>query len=146
MLRHEIVEYFFSNEHIRNDVQGMHLRTFPDLEKLYAKFYRVQAKLRNNAQLVDCVKVYNMIHTLESLVGYLNENVVQEDHPLRTEVVDPLNATLEEFAKLKTMLEECIDIGKAKQNDYIINPDFSPELKDINDQVNGVKQKMERLR
>lgn len=51
----------------------MHLRTFPDLEKLYAKFYRVQAKLRNNAQLVDCVKVYNMIHTLESLVSYLNE-------------------------------------------------------------------------
>ena len=124
----------------------MHLRTFPDLEKLYAKFYRVQAKMRNNAQLVDCVKVYNMIHTLESLVSYLNENVVQEDHPLRTEVVEPLNSTLEEFAKLKTMLEECIDIGKAKQNDYIINPDFSPELKEINTQVNGVKQKMERMR
>ena len=138
-MRHSIVEYFFSNEHIRNDVQGMHLRTFPDLEKLYAKFYRVQAKMRNNAQLVDCVKVYNMIHTLESLVSYLNENVVQEDHPLRTEVVEPLNSTLEEFAKLKTMLEECIDIGKAKQNDYIINPDFSPELKEINTQVNGVK-------
>jgi hypothetical protein len=51
---------------------------------------------------------------------------------LRTEVVEPLNATLEEFAKLKAMLEECIDIGKAKQNDYIINPDFSPELKEIN--------------
>lgn len=111
----------------------MHLRTFPDLEKLYAKFYRVQAKLRNNAQLVDCVKVYNMIHTLESLVGYLNENVVQEDHPLRTEMIDPLTGTLEEFAKLKTMLEECIDIGKAKQNDYIINPEFSPELKEINE-------------
>ena len=47
-------------------------------------------------------------------MGYLNENVVQEDHPLRTEVVDPLNGTLEEFAKLKVMLEECIDIGKAK--------------------------------
>ena len=124
----------------------MHLRTFPDLEKLYAKFYRVQAKLRHNAQLVDCVKVYNMIHTLESLVGYLNENVVQEDHPLRTEVVDPLNGTLEEFAKLKVMLEECIDIGKAKQNDYIINPEFSPELKEINEKINGVKRNMERLR
>lgn len=122
------------------------MRTFPDLEKLYAKFYRVQAKLRHNAQLVDCVKVYNMIHTLESLVGYLNENVVQEDHPLRTEVVDPLNGTLEEFAKLKVMLEECIDIGKAKQNDYIINPEFSPELKEINEKINGVKRNMERLR
>ena len=87
-----------------------------------------------------------MIHTLESLVGYLNENVVQEDHPLRTEVVDPLNGTLEEFAKLKVMLEECIDIGKAKQNDYIINPEFSPELKEINEKINGVKRNMERLR
>ena len=124
----------------------MHLRTFPDLEKLYAKFYRVQAKLRHNAQLVDCVKVYNMIFTLESLVSYLNENMIQEDHPLRTEVIEPLSATLEEFGKLKTMLEECIDIGKAKQNDYIINPEFSPQLKAINTQIDGVKQKMEKMR
>lgn len=56
-----------------------------------------------------------------------------EDHPLRAEVIDPLNSTLEEFAKLKSMLEECIDIGKARQNDYMINPDFSPELKEINE-------------
>ena len=111
----------------------MHLRTFPDLEKLYAKFYRVQAKMRHNAQLVDCVKVYNMIHTLESLVGYLNENIADEEHALRTEVIEPLNGTLEEFGKLKSMLEECIDIGKARQNDYIINPEFSPELKELNE-------------
>jgi DNA mismatch repair ATPase MutS len=122
------------------------LRTFPDLEKLYAKFYRVQAKMRNNAQLVDCVKVYNMIHTLESLVSFLNENVIDEKCALRAEVIEPLSGTLEEFAKLKTMLEECIDIGKAKQNDYIINPNFSPELKELNDQINGVKRQMERLR
>jgi hypothetical protein len=29
------------------------------------------------------------------------------------------------------MLEECIDIGKARQNDYIINPNFSPELQQL---------------
>lgn len=61
-------------------------------------------------------------------------------------MIEPLKATLEEFGKLKSMLEECIDIGKAKQNDYIINPDFSPELKEINQQVNGVKSHMEKLR
>jgi hypothetical protein len=44
------------------------------------------------------------------------------------------------------MLEECIDIGKAKQNDYIINPDFSPELKTLDDQITKVKKAMERLR
>jgi len=112
--RHEIVEFFYTNEQVLNDVQGIHLRTFPDLEKLYAKFYRVQAHLRNNAQLIDCVKVYNMIHTLESMVQYLDENVIDEAHALRAVVVEPLKGTLEEFGKLRTMLEECIDIDKAK--------------------------------
>ena len=46
-----------------------------------------------------------------------------------------MKGTLEEFTKLKSMLEECIDIGKAKQNDYIINPDFSPELKELNVEI-----------
>ena len=44
------------------------------------------------------------------------------------------------------MLEECIDIGKARQNDYIINPNFSPELKELNQQIDGVKRQMEELR
>jgi hypothetical protein len=58
--------------------------------------------------------------------------VMDENHSIRTQILDPLKSTLEEFTKLKSMLEECIDIGKAKQNDYIINPDFSPELKELN--------------
>ena len=87
---------------------------FPDLEKLYAKFYRVQAKLRNNAQLVDCVKVYNMIFTLQELCRYLEENVIDEDHPLRTTIFNQLKGTLEDFSKLREMLEQCIDIGKAR--------------------------------
>lgn len=141
-----MVEFFFQNEHIRNDTQNVHLRTFPDLEKLYAKFYRVQAKMRNNAQLVDCVKVYNMIHTLSSLVQYLDENTIDESHALKKDFVVPLRNILEDFNKLKAMLEECIDIGKAKQNDYIINPDFSPELKVLDEQITKVKRAMERLR
>ena len=44
------------------------------------------------------------------------------------------------------MLEECIDIGKAKQNDYIINPDFSPELKELNVEIQLIRDKMEKLK
>jgi len=80
------------------------------------------------------------------MVGYLDENVIDEKSTLRDEVVEPLKGTLDEFGKLKAMLEECIDIGKAKQNDYIINPDFSPELKALSDQINEVKRRMEKLR
>lgn len=44
------------------------------------------------------------------------------------------------------MLEECIDIGRAKQNDYIINPSFSEELKNLNSEIVKVRRKMESLR
>lgn len=39
--RLEIVDFLVQNDHLRSDIQSVHLRTFPDLERLYAKFYRV---------------------------------------------------------------------------------------------------------
>jgi DNA mismatch repair protein MSH2 len=142
----KIVEYFFANEQVRVEMQQMYLRTFPDLEKLYSKFYRVQAKMRNNAQLLDCVKVYNMIHTLESLVQHLDDNCIDEEADLRVHIIEPLKGVCDEFKKLKEMLEECIDIAKAKQNDYVINPNFCPDLQELDKQIEGVKSKMEELR
>ena len=84
-----------------------------------------------------------MIHTLESLCGFIEENVIDDRHAMRTQILDPLKSTLMEFSKLKAMLEECIDIGKAKQNDYIINADFSPELRELSTEIQGVRDKME---
>ena len=55
-----------------------------------------------------------MIFTLENLCKFLNDNMMDEAHPLRTMVIDKLNGTLEDFFKLKEMLEQCIDIGKAR--------------------------------
>ena len=69
------VEYLHDNEELRSGLQQNYLRSFPDIEKLYAKFYRVHAKLRNSAQLLDCVKVYNLITTLEGLCQYLEDNL-----------------------------------------------------------------------
>jgi hypothetical protein len=63
-----------------------------------------------------------MIFTLQELCRYLDENLMDEGHPLRTQILDQLKGTLEDFSKLREMLEQCIDISKAKQNDYIINP------------------------
>ena len=53
--------------------------------------------MRHNASLVDCVKVYNMVHTLESLVYFLNEQSIDEMHSLKSEMLDPLQSTLGEF-------------------------------------------------
>ena len=43
-------------------------------------------------------------------------------------VIEPIQSTLDEFSKLKELLEKCIDVSKAKQNDYVINPSFSADL------------------
>jgi DNA mismatch repair protein MSH2 len=53
---------------------------------------------------------------------------------------------MDDFAKLKSMLEECIDIGKAKQNDYIINPEFSADLKVLNGEIQMIRDKMDQLK
>ena len=55
-----------------------------------------------------------MIHTLEALCQYLDENVMDEKSPVRINILEPLMSTLNDFSNLKTMLEECIDISRAK--------------------------------
>ena len=44
------------------------------------------------------------------------------------------------------MLEECIDISRAKQNDYIINPNFNSELGQLSEDTDRVKGQMLKLR
>jgi len=38
-----------------------------------------------------------MIHTLEALVRYLDEACIDDAHILRTEIIEPLGGTLDEF-------------------------------------------------
>lgn len=54
--------------------------------------------------------------------------------------------TLEDFEKLKGLLEECIDIGKARQNDYVINADFDKDLKSFRVKIDQVETDIEQLR
>ena len=72
------------------------------MDKLYAKFYRVQVRMKNNATLVDCVKVYNMINSLETLVCALkNELGEEEENTVVTEIFNPLAEALEDFTPCK---------------------------------------------
>ena len=57
---------------------------------------------------------------------------MDDNHPIKTKILTPLQSTMESFTKLKAMLEECVDIKSAKNNNYNINPDFDESLHDIN--------------
>ena len=84
-----------------------------------------------------------MINTLSSMSDYLDQCVMDDAHPLREVFLNDLQQCLVEFNKLKKMLEECIDINKAKNNDYIINPNFSPELQAINQDLTKARRRLE---
>lgn len=44
------------------------------------------------------------------------------------------------------MLDDCIDISGARQNTYVINPNFDPALKEINKGIKEIKARMDDLR
>lgn len=51
--RLDIVEFFVNEEDVRVTIQNDHLRSFPDLDKLHVKFYKVHNHLPCHATLED---------------------------------------------------------------------------------------------
>jgi DNA mismatch repair protein MSH2 len=51
--RLDIVEYFVDKDAHRTAVQSEYFHNFPDIDKLFAKFYKVKNNKRNNASLAD---------------------------------------------------------------------------------------------
>ena len=60
---------------------------------------------------------------------------IEDDHALSINVRQPLFETLEDFEKLKGLLEESIDINRARQNEYLVKADFDKDLKELRTQT-----------
>jgi len=58
------------------------LKTFPDIDKLFAKFYKVKNNKKHNANLTDCVKVYDMLTSLENLYKFMSSLDLDENHEI----------------------------------------------------------------
>lgn len=70
-----------------------------------------------------------MVCTLMSMCNFLKESLEEnENAAFRENVFNPLSSISSEFENLKQCIEECIDIQKASQNDYMINPNFKDSL------------------
>jgi DNA mismatch repair protein MSH2 len=144
--RLDIVEYFNSNNETRFDIQNDHLRQFPDIEKLHVKFYKVKNGIPNRANLVDCVKVYNIITSLESMTDYLNKLGLPNDHPIEKNYTKVVASIITDFEDLKTMIEESIDINEVAKGDYIINPEYSDVLQELYSKIKEKHKEMEEYR
>ena len=86
-----------------------------------------------------------MIVCLTQMYEFLVTSVNERDSAINRVVIEPLQSTLDEFTKLKELLEKCIDVKSAKQNDYKINPDFSSDLKEMSTGVDQLLVEMHKL-
>lgn len=102
--------------------------------------------MRHSATLVDCVKIYNMVVTLEQMCNEMQAVDIEDDHAVAVNIFQPLMETLDGFQKLKEMIEDSIDIGRARQNDYVIKADFDEELKVCRANMDKVLKKIEDTR
>lgn len=87
-----------------------------------------------------------MILSLEQLFDFLNSLELEPSHEISKCYTDPLREALKEFEKLKEMIEESVDISQIKQGEYIINPEFSEELKKLDEEINSTYHKIENLK
>ena len=55
--RLDVVEGLIKDKNLLNHVRNEFLKKIPDLDKLYAKFYKVHSKKKYSASLIECIKV-----------------------------------------------------------------------------------------
>ena len=138
----DVVEFFVEEEKNRNTIQNDHLKTFPDIDKLFAKFYKVKNNKRHNANLTDCVKTYDMLSSLDNLYQFLMSLDLPEDHWITACFTSEIKRIFGKFERLKEMIEESIDVSKVKDGEYIINPEFNEDLKVLNKEVHVIYEKI----
>ncbi len=122
------------------------MKTFPDVDKLFAKFYKVKNNKKHNANLTDCVKVYDMLTSLDNLHRFLVSLDLDKNHQLSLTYTLEIRNMFKEFDKLKEMIEESIDISKVKQGEYIINPEFNEDLKVLNHDIVSTYEQINKIK
>ena len=66
-----------------------------------------------------------MISSIKNLIEFLGAQAEVAKGPIERDFLGPLKQALTDFQKLEEMIEQSIDVNRAKQNEYIINPEFS---------------------
>lgn len=87
-----------------------------------------------------------MVAALKSFCNFLNDHSTKQDEHLYKYYLEDLRTNLEDFEKFEEMIEQSIDINKAKRGEYIINPSFSPKLGELNKNIEEVRAKIDELK
>jgi DNA mismatch repair protein MSH2 len=72
-----MVEFLKEQKQLRDHLTGEFFRKVADLDKLYAKFYKVYSKKKHGCGLSDCVKVYQLVVTIKSFIDFQRKLILE---------------------------------------------------------------------
>ncbi|KAA8566498.1 hypothetical protein EYC84_009057 [Monilinia fructicola] len=135
--RQQLVEAFVEDQELRQSIQEEHMKSIPDLYRLAKRF---QKKLAN---LEDVVRAYQVVIRIPGFVDTL-EAVMDEKyrHALDEAYTIKLRECSEHLGKLAELVETTVDLEAMDNHEYIIKPEFDPNLKTISRALEKLKYEM----
>lgn len=137
--RQNLVEVLVSDCEIRSSLHSQHLKHLMDFDKLIG---RIRA---SKASLKDCVQLYNACGTLSSIVEILQSYDLNHSELLKSELTDVLLKCSEDFENFVEMVHQTIDLSAVERFEYLVNPEFSPELLECSKERNGLVREIDSL-
>ena len=137
--RLDLVELFVEDSGVRKSLHEDHLRRVPDLEKISQKISRKKATLSDLYKAyLGLVEIRKMLQLLDTLSG-------DHDSHLKSSLLDPLKAKTGLMSKYIKLIEETLEEESIHDNTFKIRAAFDDDLRDIQKQINKVKDKMEGI-
>ncbi|TFK25372.1 DNA mismatch repair protein MSH2 [Coprinopsis marcescibilis] len=139
--RQTLVEVFVDDLNNRRTLQDEYLKFMPDLTRIHKRFQKGVATLE------DAVRVYQVVLKLPGMVETLED--VQADDEAKLSLItetftNPYKESNASLAKYGELIEETIDLEELDKHNYVIKPDYDTELQKLHDQLNDVRDGLDK--
>ncbi|KAJ2912918.1 hypothetical protein MD484_g7501, partial [Candolleomyces efflorescens] len=134
--RQDLVQLFVDAMGAKRIIQDEYLKFMPDMHRLSKRFQKGLANLEN------VVRVYQMILKLTGLIQELANTT--EEYENFAELVEeqylkPLKEAETSLSKYSEMVEQTIDLEELDRHNYVIKPDYDPQLEALAQTISKVR-------
>jgi DNA mismatch repair protein MSH2 len=93
----------------------------------------------------DVIRVYQVVGAIPKLQSALFEYDGNNKDVIQSVYVTPLTGFYDKLSRLSDLVEATVDLEAADHHEYVVKPQFSPELNEIRGKMNEIQEEIERL-
>lgn len=135
--RLSLVQSFFDDAAVRQNLREDHLRSVPDVNRLTRKLHKRAGSLE------DVVRVYQLALRL---IGFIECLATIQDKDAQQLIDSEFTAPLREIdsalERYRAMVETTIDLKALEHHEYIIKPSFDQELQQFRAKIDAMREEI----